>query len=505
RAIRHGLALALLGSVALTIADVAMRNTLGRGFILFFDLPLAGSLIELTRGAVGDAIASIAILGIVVAVGVAYVLIVGCLRVAQAALRQSPGGRAAVLLSCAALSAAHIGGWDRAALATRLISGRAPQLLAAQAGAAAALVTERATFREGGAVPFSPTALAQRLGGADVLVFFVESYGRSSIEDPPYAATIVPALRRLGRSLAGHGLSAASGWLVSPTLGGQSWLAHSTLLSGLRIDNQLRYGLLLSGDRATLVDDFNAAGYRTVLVAPAINRPWPEVAFYGFDRTYFSWDMGYAGPAFSWVTMPDQYTLHVLDRAERRAGAAPLLAVAALISSHAPWTPVPEVVEDWSAIGDGRIFAALPGRGGPPEVVWRDREGIRRQYSLSIAYVIGVLEAYFARPNARATLSILVGDHQPGPIISGRDASRDVPIHVIGSDPDLLAPFREWGLVEGMLPAAGGGSEPMEAFRGWFLGAFGPASAAPGAGTTGGPSAGIARGRQPEREQTAAH
>jgi hypothetical protein len=366
-------------------------------------------------------------------------------------------------------------------------------------------VTERAEFREGGAVPFSPTALAQRLGGADVLVFFVESYGRSSLEDPPYAATVVPALRRLERTLAGHGLSAASGWLESPTLGGQSWLAHATLLSGLRIDNQLRYGLLLSGDRATLVDDFNAAGYRTVLVAPAINRPWPEVAFYGFDRTYFSWDMGYAGPAFSWVTMPDQYTLQVLDRTERRADAAPLLAVAALISSHAPWTPIPEVVEDWSAIGDGRIFAALPGRGGPPEVVWRDREGIRRQYSLSIAYVIGVLESYFARPNVRETLAILVGDHQPGPIISGRDASRDVPIHVIGRDPDLLAPFREWGFVEGILPAADGGSEPMEAFRGWFLGAFGPASAAPGAGTTGGPSAGSARDRQPEREQTVAN
>ena len=51
------------------------------------------------------------------------------------------------------------------------------------------------------------------------------------------------------------------------------------------------------------------------------------------------------------------------------------------------------------------------------------------------------------------TLLIVVGDHQPAPLITGEDAGRDVPIHVIAGDPALLEPFRDWGLAAGMRPA----------------------------------------------------
>src|SRR5690606_36093332 len=68
-------------------------------------------------------------------------------------------------------------------------------------------------------------------GGADVLRLFVESYGRSALEMPRYAATTGPALAAFGEQLAEHGLSSVSGWLTSPTVGGQSWLASGTFTS----------------------------------------------------------------------------------------------------------------------------------------------------------------------------------------------------------------------------------------------------------------------------------
>ena len=71
--------------------------------------------------------------------------------------------------------------------------------------------------------------LLARLGGADVLLMFVESYGRSALELPRYAETLVPTLEAFEQRLAERGLVAASGWLTSPTVGGQSWLAHGTL------------------------------------------------------------------------------------------------------------------------------------------------------------------------------------------------------------------------------------------------------------------------------------
>ena len=61
-------------------------------------------------------------------------------------------------------------------------------------------------------------------------------------------------------SFASAGFSARSGWLTSPTFGGGSWFAHSTLLSGLWVDNQQRYRSLTGSDRFTLTGAFHRAG-----------------------------------------------------------------------------------------------------------------------------------------------------------------------------------------------------------------------------------------------------
>jgi hypothetical protein len=68
-----------------------------------------------------------------------------------------------------------------------------------------------------------------------------------------------------------------------------------------------------------------------------------------------------------------------------------LFAEVTLVSSHAPWTPVAQVLEDWSAIGDGSVFSEWAEAGDPPEVVWRDPERVREQYARAIDYVLRVL------------------------------------------------------------------------------------------------------------------
>ena len=111
------------------------------------------------------------------------------------------------------------------------------------------------------------------------------------------------------------------------------------------------------------------------------------------------------------------------------------------------------MLEDWSAIGDGAVFSRWAQDGDPPEVVWRDPERVRHQYTLAIDYVLAVLASYAATFADERTLMIVVGDHQPAPLITGEGAGRDVPIHVIAGDPALLEPFRAWGLAAGMRPA----------------------------------------------------
>jgi hypothetical protein len=254
-------------------------------------------------------------------------------------------------------------------------------------------------------------------------------------------------------------------------MGGQSWLAHGTIQSGLWLPHQRDYNALVRSDWLTLTKAFARAGHRTLAVKPAITMPWPEGMQFGYDRIYAAADLGYAGLPYNWVTMPDQYTLAALERLERGERSLPLFAEVSLISSHAPWTPIPPVLDDWTAVGDGTVFSRWANEGDPPQVVWRDPERVRHQYTLAIDYVLGVLASYVAQFVDQRTLVIVVGDHQPAPLITGEDAGRDVPIHVIARDPALLEPFRAWGLGAGMRPE-GAPVGLMDGFRDWFLEAF---------------------------------
>jgi hypothetical protein len=257
-------------------------------------------------------------------------------------------------------------------------------------------------------------------------------------------------------------------------MGGQSWLAHSTLESGLWLAHQSYYDALMATDRLTLTKAFAKRGHKTVAMKPAIVMPWPEGPHFGFEQIYAAEDMGYAGLPYNWVTMPDQYTFSAFEQFERSYADRdrPVFAEFSLISSHAPWTHIPPLVEDWSSIGDGAIFSTWAGIGDPPHVVWADPDRVREQYAKSVGYVLDVLASYAENYVDKNTLLIVVGDHQPAPLVTGEGVGRDVPMHVITGNPALLKPFMDWGFVPGLHPDGEAPAKRMDVFRDWFLGAF---------------------------------
>jgi hypothetical protein len=295
-----------------------------------------------------------------------------------------------------------------------------------------------------------PDALA-RLHGRDVLLLFVESYGRSALDQPRYAKRVAPALDRLAASARARDYAVHSAWLQAPTVGGSSWLSHATLLSGLWIDSQARYDALTASERSTLIDSFERAGWRSVAAMPAITGPWPEGRAFGYDRLLDAAALDYAGPAFNWVTMPDQYTLASVQRqvlADPRD--RPVFAQIALISSHAPWTPIPEVVP-WSAIDDGRVFRRFLDGQDPPNVVWQDPERVRRLYGRALAYSLDSVASFVRARLAEGTVVLLLGDHQAAPLLTGSAAGRQVPAHLI-VPADLADAARALGWPAGVRP-----------------------------------------------------
>ena len=315
-------------------------------------------------------------------------------------------------------------------------------------------------------------ALFDKLKGKDVLVVFIESYGRTALDNPDYAGHIRPVLEQSSADLAAHGLSARSAYLTSPTYGGISWLAHGTLLSGLWINSQTRYDRLVMSTRPSLNRLFQRAGWRTMAVQPAHTMAWPQGAYFGYDRIYAAQDLGYKGRPFNWITMPDQYTLSAFQSLERKPGTRPpVMAEIALISSHAPWTPLPLRV-DWNQVGDGAIFNQQTRVGDTPETVWKNANRIREQYRKSIEYALATIVSYATTYDDDNLVILVLGDHQPASFVTGESESHDVPVHLISRDPKVMAAVQDWRWTKGMLPAANAPVWGMDAMRDRFIAAF---------------------------------
>ena len=468
----------LLGLLALLkLVDIGFSAVLGRPFDLVLDWRLLGS----AAGVVEDSVGRAGAVGVVVGaallvVSVLVLMVLAVLRLARLGVRHD----SAALRTVAALTVV----WVAAALAGAPVAARSTAALVQdRVGQVRSGLQDRAVFAAlAGADRFAGVPgdrLLTGLRGKDVLVVFVESYGRWAVEDPAVAGPVDALLDAGTRSLGAAGYGARSAFLTSSTVGGGSWLAHATLLSGLWVDTEQRYRDLTASDRLSLPRMFGRAGWRTVSVEPAIDRPWPEGRFYGYDELYDSRNLGYRGPRLSYATMPDQYTLATFQRRERGPGHRPVLGEITLVSSHSPWTPLPRPVA-WSAIGDGSLFADPANQVGPPagEVVG-DRGRLRTAYRQAIEYSVGTLISYVREHGDDDLVLVMVGDHQPAPALTGAGAGRDVPISVVTRDRAVLDRVAGWGWPPGLNPQPRAPVWPMDAFRDRFVRTFSPPGSAP--------------------------
>jgi hypothetical protein len=296
----------------------------------------------------------------------------------------------------------------------------------------------------------TPSSL-DKLHGADVYLFFVESYGYTIFGDTRHFPKIEPHLIAIENALNDQGFEVVSNFFDSPTYGGSSWLAHATLSSGVHLNNQMRYNLLITSQVKTLARYFNAAGYRTVRAMPGTQWPWPEGEFYGYQAKYYAWHFDYLGPMYGWSTMPDQYVLDFIRRREIETTSQPLFVEFILVSSHAPFHRQPPYLDAWSRIGEGAVYNDLEVITFP--IVWPDLSNASDGYVTAIRYDLTVMAEFIRQFVKDAALIVILGDHQPNVQLTGTNQLWSVPVHVISRNPDLLKPFQNRGFRPGLIPA----------------------------------------------------
>ena len=464
--------------VIVKVLDMGVYATFDRPFDPVADWRYTGIGIETLRDSVGSRDADLVVAGaamLIVAVLVLTTLAVLRLtRVAAAHRRWS-------LRAITALGAVWVLCW---AFGAQLVSG----VPFASASAATLAVDEVRAVRAGikdrelfaGELQrdrFRDTPgdqLLTGLRGKDVIVAFVESYGVVGLQDSVVSPHVDAALADGAQRLEAAGFHARSAFLTSPTFGGASWLAHSTLHSGVWVNRQWRYDQLVASDRFTLSQAFKRAGWRTVDDVPANNRDWPQRAFYGYDKVYDQRNLGYLGPTFAYAPMPDQYVLLALQRLElAKRDRRPVFAEVDMVSSHAPWTRIPELI-DWDDVGNGSVFNSMPVDQVSTGALWSDHDQVRAAYGRSVEYSLNALFSFVQRYGNDDLVLVVLGDHQPSTIVTGLhpELSHDVPISVIAHDPAVLDQIAGWGWEDGLRPSPQAPVWPMNAFRDRFLTAF---------------------------------
>ncbi len=448
----------------------------GQEFSPVVDASLLPSAAGVLHDAIGDAADTVIVVAVLALVLLAFLIIRATRRMVRVAARHPRHSWYAVVAGavvwalCAGLGVEFTFG-------APVASSRAGILAYTQARDSWIGIRDRGRFARqvDAADPYAKVPagdLLAHLRGKDVLIVFVESYGQVAVQGTSFSPGVTKVLRRGTASLADAGFHARSAFLRSPTFGGISWLAHSTLQTGLWVDNQQRYNQLMAGDRFTLAAAFGKAGWHTVSDIPSDDQRWlPGTKFYHYDTLYDRRNVGYHGPTFSYASMPDQFTLEAFRRHELQPGHRPVMAEIDLVSSHTPWTPLPRMVP-WDEIGDGSIFDPMPGQGLDPQVAWQHASTVRRLYGRSIEYSLTALISWVKRVHDDDLVMVVLGDHQPSAPVTDADANHLVPAFVLAHDPAVLHRIRGWGWQAGLRPGSDAPVWPMSRFRDRFFKAF---------------------------------
>lgn len=304
----------------------------------------------------------------------------------------------------------------------------------------------------------------------DVLLFIVESYGRLLSVEEKTSARHAALLRELETQLATSGFHAVSAFMTATVSGGRSWIAEGNILMGTPIQYEAVFQHIVTQKPASFVGFLRQNGYETALLAPADRdrAGFHPVNRYGFARLFTYDQLSYRGAPIGWGLVPDQYSLAFIEREFLNKATRPVFLDFHMVSSHAPWSEVPELEPDPARLLATSKPTPLRAELKKESLVTPLRRyarktfrfayiphfdaAMREGYQSTIEYDLRAIAQYLAR-RERDAFVIVLGDHQP-PVIASEDKSFDTPIHILARDPARLAPLREHGFVAGLTLAA---------------------------------------------------
>jgi hypothetical protein len=164
--------------------------------------------------------------------------------------------------------------------------------------------------------------------------------------------------------------------------------------------------------------------------------------------------------------IPDQYSLGYAHQNYLRRTYRPCFTFFETVSTHAPWGPLPPLVDDWRTLNQKQTRPLAPDT--VRLAFWQDlvllaqRTALKARYHLRIGgaldhgnyfqhitYDWNVIRDYIMEKAPDNSLFIIVGDHQP-PILPTMESGFGTPLHLISRDADLIQLSRKYGFTAGL-------------------------------------------------------
>ena len=304
----------------------------------------------------------------------------------------------------------------------------------------------------------------------DVYMLVIESYGDAIYQSTELRDPYLALANQLDNKLQESGWQTASIRSQAPIRGGKSWLAYTSLLFGLRIDDEAQYDVLLDEFSESVYPDlghyFKSQGYDYQRITPLLVTLERDVVgwektrrFFGYDTWLFLNNMNYAGPVYGWgPSPPDQYTISFMrEEAETKRPNNPHLYFYITHNSHLPWADTPTVVQDWQSLA-----TAPPA----PPVAYDPNHESQEAYLQSIFYQLEMVTQVILDGPADA-LYVVLGDHQP-PLLAFSDyEGTATPLHIFSKNQALIDSFVNQGFAAGL--TLGEGSIKHEGFYSLFM------------------------------------
>lgn len=288
----------------------------------------------------------------------------------------------------------------------------------------------------------------------NIYLLAIESYGQVVFSDDSMRMVIVPELNKMENRLVKAGWNNVSALSVSPSFGGKSWVAYSSILFGFNFKNQGTYDALFNMPELyefpSWPNVLRAQGYKSIRLnslppADLVDVPWEQYSkFYNIDHWIKFQDLDYHGKRYGFgPAPPDQFSFNKameLLKAEQQS----IFFFFLNQNTHHPFSSPNKAVEDWKTLNDPNEGEEESGIGflGTPD---------KSSYITAINYQFEYISQYILNHADSTDIFILIGDHQP-PFVSNPKDGMACPVHIISKYPDFNTNLIQNGFIPGMVP-----------------------------------------------------